>query len=149
VSLPIYRDIEGGLHEKKEVDWHHVFGQSLAHGKNQRKFINRFGLKERMLKRFHNDHVPEALHENMGLLRPPQGLAMAVMGEFMDNYSEHNPYDRLIGIAGYVGDMAVLNNNREVRREFGRISEHLTLQLPFILRGQVEVIPDTRTSGQN
>jgi len=137
MSLPIYRDIDGELHAKHETSVHHVFARSLTGGGKPRKFINKYPLTPRMLDVFHNEG-PDALHKHVGLLRPPDGFVLHALQGVLNDLDSMGQYNQLIEFTDRVDTLAHASGNLIIRKECGRISENLALQMPYILLGQVE-----------
>ena len=135
----IYRDIDGETHTKSETSIHHVYARSLTGRGSARKFINQNVLTPRMLDIYHNTG-DKALHPNVELLRPPTGFVLQCMQSVINNLEYGNQYDRLIEYVDRVDDMALHAGNLIIRKECGRMAENLEMQMPYILRGQVELI---------
>ncbi len=137
--LLAYRDIEGGLHEKKETSIHHIMARSLTPGGKPRKFINQGVLTPRMLDIYHNTG-DEALHNNVILLRPPPLFVINSLQSVINDLSPGNRYDQLIEFVDTVDYMSTHNASAPVRKECGRLAENMEQQMPYILRGQVELV---------
>lgn len=139
MSVAVYRDIEGELHPKSDTSRHHVFARSLTGGGVPRKFINQYPLTPRMLNEYHYVGKPNGLHENVPLLRPPTTFVIHCLQQAMNDMSSAGQYNQLIEFAEIVEDFSTGHANSGVRKECGRVSENLQLQLPYILQGQVEL----------
>ncbi len=136
----MYRDIQGELVDRTETSRHHVFARSLTKGGSARKFMNQHPLTPRMLNIYHYPGTPEGLHQNVPLLRPPKEFTVHCLNRVIRNLDSPGQYDQLVEFADRVDEMSISHANSDVRRECGRITENLQLQLPYILRGQVEVV---------
>ena len=147
MGLPTYRDVEGNLHEKADTSVHHVFARSLTKGSTGKRFINQYPLTPRMLNVYHYSGKPEGLHENVGLLRPPEGFVLHCMNRVIADLDSVGQYNQIIEFADRVEDLSLHSGSGEMRKECGRIAENLQLQLPYILRGQVEYEDSTRQLG--
>jgi hypothetical protein len=140
MGLPVYRDIEGELHPKTDTSRHHLFARSLTGGGKPRKFINQYPLTPRILNGYHYAGKPEGLHENVPLLRPPTMFVIHCLQQVINGLDSSGQYDQLIEFVDRVDQFSTEHANRGVRKECGRIAENLECQMPFILRGQVEVV---------
>jgi hypothetical protein len=138
----MYQDVYGELHPKIEVNRHHVFAQSRAIGKVATSFINQRGLVIPMLKTWHNEG-DTALHNNVGLLSPPSARMIHRVNEFTADQPSQAVCDRLISIAGYIEDLAFYDGHTGLMREAYRITLNLHEQIPYILGGQVKLVPNT------
>ena len=140
MSLPIYRDIEGELHPKTDTSRHHIFARSLTGGGKPRKFINQYPFTPRMVNEYHYSGKPQGLHENVPLLRPPTMFVIHCLQQVVNGLDSSGQYNQLIEFVDRVDDMSLHHGNSGVRKECGRLAENLECQMPFILRGQVEVV---------
>jgi hypothetical protein len=136
----MFKDIDGRIVSKQEVSQHHVFARSLTGGGKLRKFINQTPLVPKMLNEFHHAGLPESLHTNTELLHPPELFVSFILQQTIESLDTTNPYDQLVEFAERVDYMSSKHRNTVVQKDCGRISEGLKKQLPYILRGQVEVI---------
>jgi hypothetical protein len=139
MSLPIYRDIEGELHRRKDISRHHVFPRCKAKGTAAKHFINQAGLVLPMLNEFHNEGS-EALHNNVPLPPMPDSRLRHLINQYTSQDFEPNIYDRFINIAGFITDLAETATNPQIGRQCERIANNLAQQTPFILLGQVELV---------
>jgi hypothetical protein len=139
MSLPIYRDVEGELHRHKDVSKHHVFPRCKAKGTPARHFINQAGLVLPLLNEYHNIGE-EALHNNVPLAPMPDSHLRHLINQYTSQDFEPNIYDRFIGIAGFITNLAETATNPQIGRQCERIATNLQRQAPFILLGQVELV---------
>jgi len=139
MSAPLYRDVYGELHEKAEIDRHHVIPRCKAKGRHQRRFINSYGLVLPMLKVWHNEG-DNALHNNVPLPNMPSDRFRSRLEAFMREDDTVGVYDKFFAISGFVHDLALDYKDTQVEREAARLSFNLEQQGAFILQGMVEVV---------
>jgi len=133
----VYLDIEGNELDKSQWDEHHVIPQCKAKNRKARDFINQRGLVLPVLRVCHNEGK-EALHNNVGFPPMPSVMLRHRINQYTDQLHEPNVYDRFIGIAEFVGDLAVTTGNTDIRKQCERLSANFAQQMPFILLGQIE-----------
>jgi hypothetical protein len=140
MSYAVYRDVNGEIHPKSETSIHHIYARSLTGGGRPRKFINQYVLTPRMLDEFHNT-TDKALHNNVGLLAPPQQMFVVnLLQGIINDLDSCGQYNQLIEYVDRVDGLSTTSNNAVIRKECGRMAENLEMQMPYILQGQVELV---------
>ena len=135
----MFKDIDGNLHERKEVSYHHVFPRSRAYNGYSRRFISQSGLLLPMLNETHNKGS-DALHANVPLAPMPNGKLQHHINRFANTCYEDNAFDRFLAITGYINDLIDVTEDGGIARQCQRIAENIAQQAPFILLGQVEMV---------
>jgi hypothetical protein len=138
----LYFDTNGDEQPRNAWDYHHVIARSSARSKGQRSFVNQEGLLLPIFRAWHNVGKT-ALHQNVPLARVPDiRLARIITHTLLDSVGE-NVYDRFIDVAGVVQDVAETSEDVALSRDAKRLSRNFTLQMPYILEGQVTLHEDT------
>lgn len=121
----VYQDVSGELHERGEVNNHHVwFNRRRYISPLDKKFRNLGGFVLPLLVPIHKD-----LHAEVPAPQKPEARVMRETIEFSAQIRHENPYDQFLKLATFLED-----------RVPDRIIENLQSQAPFILEGQVKAV---------
>lgn len=135
----MFKDIEGNLHTRSDVSYHHVIAKTNAHGQPQKRFVKQAGLLLPMLNDSHNKGK-DSLHANVPNSIMPNSRFARQINQFSSQCFEANPFDRFLAIATFIGDVAVESEDTLVQRQAIRLADNLAQQAPYILQGQVEIV---------
>lgn len=133
---PLYFDIEGNEHARREWDMHHPFSKGAMNG-NERKWADMFKLP---MFKIHHNLGKASLHANVVNCPKPDKNLMQLL-RFHEYQQDHhiNVYDRFIDTMQYIETICETTEHTGLQRNAERVLNNLEQQMPYILLGQVEV----------
>lgn len=125
MSRYVFEDVSGELHERGEVNHHHVwFNRRRYTSPLDKKFRNLGGFVLPTLLQPHRE-----LHAAVPPPQKPDARLMRATIQFAAGIRNENVYDQYLSLATFLEDRAP-----------DRIVENLQAQTPFILEGQVKAV---------
>jgi hypothetical protein len=148
VERPLYFDVEGNEHARKDWDYHHVFARGDMKGCGEKQWADLFQVP--MFKVWHNlgkgalhsnvQHCPKPNRDLMYLLRQ-QRMQQIEADKICvaQNVPPASRYDHFLDMNEYIHQISEKTPHIGLKRLTERIAENLELQTPYILQGMVEV----------